>query len=157
MALGIRVEAVCAALAPLLGERFVRSTSLCAHAAGLLHAFDPRTAPLDSLAAALKDALFGDLRAALGPDMLLVLESGVRLRLRLRDIDTLVDETLGVLLDACPYPIEALREYAMRTGSLSAMRVMLQRHPLPPMEREMWMRIVRENHPTDRYRTWLQG
>ena len=94
--------------------------------------------------------------------MLLQLENGVRLRLRLRDIDTLADEALGTLLDVLPLPVLTLgmlRDYAMQTGSLCAMRVMLQRYSnaLAPMEQEMLIRIIRENYPPDRYQHWLQA
>ena len=43
-----------------------------------------------------------------------------------------------------------LRPYALESGLLCAMRVLLQRYGsiLPSMEREMLMRIVRENHLT---------
>ena len=38
------------------------------------------------------------------------------------------------------------------------MRVLLQRYGavLPSMEREMLIRIVKENHPADRYSAWLE-
>ena len=93
--------------------------------------------------------------------MLLQLENGVRLRLRLKDVDTLTDEAMGVLLDALTptvLDLNALRDYAMQSGLLSAMRVLLQRFgaDMVPMEQAMFVRIIRENFPPDRYQAWLE-
>ena len=156
----VRTADVAAALTPLLGARFVENTPLCQRAAEVLCRHDPLKTPLEDLYPRLRDVIFGALYDALGHGMLLQLENGVRLRLRLRDVDTLTDEALGVLLDALPSAVltlSCLRDYAMQTGSLSAMRVLLQRygHALPAMERDMLKRIIRENHPADRYQAWL--
>lgn len=161
MAIEIRMEAVRAALEPMLGTRFVLSTPLCADAATHLSLYAPSCMTLTEMFTQVKDVIFGDLYEALGPGMVLTLESGVRLRLRLRDVDTLADAALGVLLDALPanlLPLESLRAFALDSGLLCAMRVLLQRYGsvLPSMEREMLIRIVRENHPADRYADWLE-
>lgn len=160
MGITIRTEAVCAALAPMLGERFVTGTPLCANAADCLRRYAPSCMTLTDMYAQVKECIFGDLYETLGQGMLLTLETGVRLRLRLRDIDTLADEALGVLLDALSadvLPLEALRSFALQSGLLCAMRVLLQRYGavLPRMERDMFIRIIRENHPADRYSHWL--
>ncbi len=161
MPIAIRTEDIRAALSPMLGAAFVLSTPLCEHAAECLRGYAPSRMTLDGMFAKVKECIFGDLYEALGPGMVLTLESGVRLRLRLRDIDTLADEALGVLLDALSgdlLPLTFLREYALNSGLLCAMRVLLQRYGsvLPSMERDMFARIVKENHPADRYAAWLQ-
>lgn len=161
MSIAIRTEDVRAALEPLLGTRFVSSTPLCESAAACLRQFIPARTPLEEMYARVRDCIFGDLYEALGQGMLLTLESGVRLRLRLRDVDTLADEAFGVLLDALNPPsltMAQLREYALQTGSLNAMRVLLQRYgsAMPALERDMFVRIIRENHPADRYSSWLE-
>jgi len=160
MAIDIRTEDVRAALEPMLGARFASSTPRCAHAAAGLPLYAPSCMTMDDMFARVKDVIFGDLYNALGPGMVLTLENGVRLRLRLKDIDTLADEALGVLLDALPgnqLPLTFLRQYALESGLLCAMRVLLQRYGavLPSMEREMLIRIIKENHPQDRYASWL--
>lgn len=162
MSVNLSASQVLQALEPLLGTRFVTSTPLCENAAAALRQFDPQQMQLTDMFALVKDAIFSDLYATLGQGMLLQLENGVRLRLRLRDIDTLADEALGTLLDVLPLPVLTLgmlRDYAMQTGSLCAMRVMLQRYgnALAPMEQEMLIRIIRENYPPDRYQHWLQA
>ena len=160
MAIAIHAADVRAALEPMLGAQFVSAIPVCEHAADCLCLYAPSCMTLDDMFLRVKDAIFGDLYAALGPGMVLTLESGVRLRLRLKDVDTLADAALGVLLDALPgdlLPLEFLRGYALQSGLLCAMRVLLQRYGsvLPGMEREMLIRIIRENHPADRYAAWL--
>ena len=161
MSVTIRTEDVRAALEPMLGTQFVTATPLCENAAACLCLFSPGSMTLDAMFARVKNCIFGDLYDTLGQGMVLTLESGVRLRLRLRDIDTLADEALGVLLDALPstlLTLEFMRQYALESGLLCAMRVLLQRYgqEIHPMEREMLARIVRENHPADRYSAWLE-
>lgn len=160
MALGIRAEDVCAALAPLLGVRYVTTTPLCEHAAQVMRDYVPGRMTLAEVQSELKYAIFGDLYDSLGQGMLLQLENGVRLRLRLKDVDTLTDEALGVLLDSLAergMSLYELRDFAMQSGLLSAMRVLLQRFGdgMVPMERAMFVRIIRENFPPDRYQAWL--
>lgn len=160
MSFSVQTDDVRAALEPLLGTRFVAATPLCAHAADVLRQYAPARMTLQDVFVQVKDAIFGDLYDALGPGMVLTLESGIRLRLRLRDVDTLADEALGVLLNALPgdlLPLEQLRIFALDSGLLCGLRVLLQRYGsiLPSLERETLIRIVRENYPADRYTSWL--
>ncbi len=161
MAITIRPEDVFAALEPMLGSQFLAATPLCGDAANCLSRYAPSCMTLNDMYLKVREVIFGDLYAALGQGMVLTLESGVRLRLRLKDIDTLADEALGLLLDVLPgdqLPLTFLRPFALESGLLCAMRVLLQRYGavLPAMEREMLIRIVKENHPADRYAAWLK-
>lgn len=156
----VKADDVRAALSPLLGDRFLRYTLLCAHAADVMNRFDVRSSPIDALLPLLKECIFSDVYNALGVEMTLTLESGMLLKLRLSDVDLLAEIALGVRLDAMDgpnLPLEQLRDYAMRTGSLSAMRVILQRHggEIDSREREMWVRVICENYPAECYRHWL--
>ena len=161
MAIPIRPEDVRAALEPMLGTRFVLTTPICGDTAYCLSLYAPSCMTLDDMYTKVKECIFGCLYDALDQGMVLTLENGVRLRLRLKDVETLADAALGVLLDALPggqLPLEFLRGYALDSGLLCAMRVLLQRYGavLPSMEREMLARIIRENHPADRYSSWLK-
>lgn len=161
MAINISVLHVRAAFEPLLGTRFVESTPVCQHTADCLHLYAPSMMTLEQMFTRVREVIFGEMYTALGQGMLLTLENGVRLRLRLKDIDTLADEALGVLLDALPgdqLPLTSLRAFALDSGLLCAMRVLLQRYGavLPSLEREMLVRIIKENHPADRYASWLE-
>ena len=161
MAIIIRPEDVFAALEPMLGAQYLSATPLCGDVADCLSRYAPSCMTPNDMFLKVREVIFGDLYAALGQGMALTLENGVRLRLRLKDIDTLADEALGLLLDTLPgdqLPLTFLRPFALESGLLCAMRVLLQRYGsiLPSMEREMLIRIVRENHPADRYSTWLE-
>lgn len=161
MAITIRHDDVRAALEPMLGTQFVLNTPLCGDAADCLSRYAPSCMTLNDMYLKVRECIFGDLYDTLGQGMVLTLENGVRLRLRLKDIDTLADAALGVLLDALPgamLPLGFLRGYALDSGLLCAMRVLLQRYGsvLPSMEREMLVRIIKENHPADRYSAWLE-
>jgi len=161
MAVNISPLALRDAFGPLLGARFVDSTPLCQRTAECLRLYAPSMMTLEQMFTRVREVIFGEMYAALGQGMVLTLENGVRLRLRLKDIDTLADEALGVLLDALPgdqLPLTALRAFALESGLLCAMRVLLQRYGsvLPGMERDMLARIIRENHPEDRYAAWLK-
>lgn len=161
MSIAISADNVRDALEPMLGTRFVMSSPLCGDVAECLRQYAPSCMTLADMFSRVREVIFGDLYDALGPGMVLTLESGVRLRLRLKDVDTLADAALGVLMDSLPgnvLPLENLRAFALDSGLLCAMRVLLQRYGsvLPSMEREMLIRIVKENHPADRYADWLQ-
>ncbi len=157
MAYAIRTNEIRRVLQPVLGTRLVMETALCEHAAELLRRHKPGRETPDELLRLLKERIFADLYDLLGHQMLLRMDNGVVRRILLRDVDFMVDECLGVLLDAMNPPeitLEGLRAFAMERGSLSAMRVLLERYgeELPEMEREMLRRIIRENHPQHSFR-----
>ena len=161
MPIAISNDRVRQALEPMLGTRFVISTPLCGDAAECLRMYAPASMTLTDMFSRVREVIFGNLYDVLGPGMVLTLENGIRLRLRMKDVDTLADAALGVLLDSLPaniLPLESLRSFALDSGLLCAMRVLLQRYGsiLPSMEREMLIRIVKENHPADRYASWLE-
>lgn len=160
MAYAVRTQEVRDALAPMLGRRLTEQTALCDHAAETMRRYLPGRMTLEEMTRQVRDAIFGDLFELLGHRMLLQLDNGVVLRIRLEDVDLLADAAMGVLLDVLPpavLPLDALREHAMCSGSLSAMRVLLQRWErlLPPGEGDMLRRIIRENYPREMYESWL--
>lgn len=154
MAYPIKTQEVRRVLQPVLGTRFVTETALCEHAAALLRAHQPDRATWQELNRLLKEQIFSDLYELLGHQMLLRLESGAVRRILLQDVDFMVDEAVGVLLDVMEeLTMTELRAFAMERGSLAAMRVLLERFgsQLAPMEAEMLQRIIRENHPMAGY------
>ena len=161
MAFNIHPEDVFLALEPMLGAQYLAATPLCGDVADCLNRYVPACMTPNDMFLKVREVIFGDLYTALGQEMVLTLASGIRLRLRLKDVDTLADEALGLLLDQLPgdqLPLTFLRPFALESGLLCAMRVLLQRYGsiLPSMEREMLIRIVKENHPADRYAAWLE-
>lgn len=152
MAYPIRATEIRRVLQPVLGTRFVTETALCDRAAETLRAYRPGRVTPDELCRQLKELIFAELYEQLGHQMLLRLENGALRRILLRDVDFMVDEVVGVLLDVMQPPeisLEGLRGFAMQRGSLAAMRVMLERYgdEMSEMEKEMLRRIIRENHP----------
>ena len=157
MAYPIRTSEIRRVLQPVLGERLTRETALCEHAAETLRRHQPGRETPEMLRRLLKERIFADLYELLGYQMLLQMENGAVRRILLRDVDFMVDECMGVLMDVMQPPeitLEVLRAYAMEEGSLAAMRVLLERFgtQLPAMEREMLQRIIRENHPMSGWR-----
>lgn len=156
MAYPIRTVEVQRVFRPVLGTRLTSETWLCERVAELLRGHRPGRTTMEALCAQLKNLIFGDLYELLGAQMLLQTDNGAVRRIMLRDVDFMVDEALGVLLDVMGPPeitLEGLRAFAMERGSLSAMRVLLERYgdALPDMEKEMLRRIIRENHPASAF------
>lgn len=153
MAYPIRTVDVRQAMRPVLGVRFTEETPLCDQAAELLRAYRPSRMTMNDLYRQMKNGIFGCLFELLGHQMLLRLDNGAVRRILLQDVDYLVDQAVGVLLEAMPpadLPMEQLRAHAMDRGSLAAMRLLLTRYDnaLPEMEKEMLRRILRENSPS---------
>lgn len=154
MANPIRTAEVRRVFQPTLGTRFVSETPLCDRVAEMLRRYAPGRTTLPELTRHIRDGIFSDLYEMLGQHMSLQLDNGVCRRILLRDVDMLADEAIGVLLSVLPegdMPLEALRAYAMDTGSLAAMRLLLERYgkDLAPMERDLLRRILRENGSGD--------
>lgn len=146
----VPAETIQKTFAPLLGPRFVAMTQLCANAAAQLNRYDPARLPLSEVSKLVWDSIFGDLFDLLGERMLLQLENGTLLKIRLQDVDVLADEAMGALLRQIPpaeMPLDALRRHAMDSGSIAAIRLLMERYDrvLPLAEREVLERILREN------------
>lgn len=151
----IRTEDVRQALTPYLGERFTARTNVCERAADLLRQYRPGGMLLPELTEQVRQAIFEELYDALGVAMMLELENGIRLRIMLSDVDILADEAVGVLLGKMTQrdiSLPVLREHAMQHDSLAAKRHILRLYgrQLSAMERELLLRIIRENDPLHR-------
>lgn len=161
MPIPIRTVQVRDALRPLLGTETLTQTSVAEHAAEALRGFVPHQQPLGTMHDQLCRLLFDDLYACLGQRMTLRLDDGRQARIRMADIPDLADSVLGVLIDSLPdspSTLELLREYAMQTTSLAAMRALLTRFGAhqSPDEQTILRRIIRDNYPPARYADWLQ-
>lgn len=161
MPLTIRTADVREALAPFLGSVLLAQTPIAEHCAEALRRFTPHQQQLSDLEQQLRDALFEDLYACLGPRMTLQLPDGRQARIRMADLPDLADCVLGVLFDSLPFSeptLLLLREHAMHTTSLSAMRALLLRFGdfQSPDELTILRRIIRDNYPPERYADWLE-
>ncbi len=150
MANPIRTMDVRRVFQPTLGTRFVSETPLCDRVAEMLRRYAPGRTTLEELSKHVHSGIFSDLYEMLGQHMTIVLDNGVHRRILLRDVDLLADEAMGLLLTVLPedeLTLPVLRSYAMDTGSLAAMRLLLARYgaELSPMEQDVIRRILREN------------
>ncbi|MBR4082618.1 MAG: hypothetical protein IKK21_12615 [Clostridia bacterium] len=153
-------QQVAQALRPWLGRALTEETSLCAGAAQIINAYAPYRDTLEDLAARLEKYLFDELYTLLGPAMTLRLDDGRALRIRMRELPELADEIMGAMFEGMQvYSVtyDNLKDYAMRAGSLSAMRVLYQKYGefQSPDETALLMRIIRERCPAWRYAQWL--
>ena len=160
MPIEIRKEQVREALFPLLGAEVLDRTDIVAHAEDMLRRFTPFQQHLPDLEKKLKETMFNDLYGYLGARMTLRRGDGQQVRIRVSDLPDLADSAMGVLFDGLPDNVETLqllREYAMYTTSLSAMRALLQRFGSHQAlsEQALLRRIIRDNYPPERYADWL--
>ena len=124
-------QQVAQALRPYLGTPLVTETSLCAHLAQVINAYAPYRDSFEDLARRVEKCLFDELYTILGAQMILRLDDGRLIRIRMRELPELADEAMGALFEGMKvYSVnyDNLKDYAMRCGSLSAMRVLYQKY-----------------------------
>ena len=91
-----------------------------------------------------------DLSAILGPQMRVSMPDGRTRRFRMEEFPLLADELLAVLFESLGttgMPKDTLMAFAMTSGSLCAMRTLMQFYPLSSAEKALMERILRENAP----------
>ena len=118
----------------------------------LLLSFAPYRESFADLSRRMEDHLFNALYDRLGPGMSLRPDDGTPCRLRMADLPAAADRMLYPLFVSLS-PISAncsrLRDYWMESGSLSALRALLQAFPvfLSAQETAVMHRILEENAP----------
>ena len=115
----------------------------------------------DGLAAELDSLLFRAVRQATGGRMLIALEDGTWVRVRLEDFAAMADELMllpFLELPADEKQLQSLRDYSMRYPSLSALRTLYTRFaPLQTREELAAIAsVVKSCYPAFRWREWLQ-
>lgn len=157
----ISPEAVMQTLQPWLGADYLaEKAGLCSRLAALLHGFWPERDTLPHLAQQLDNLLFMAVREDTGGRMALLMDSGQLIRLRMNDFALMADELLYLLfatLPRSPFHLATIREYAMRSGSLSALRAqyLLYPHMQTPEETKTLYRVITTCHEPWRYRHWI--
>ena len=142
MAIAIPLDRVQQVLAMRIGTALAHS-GVGTHAAERLRHYRVGD-DLSALCEALRDGLFRDLYAILGPQM------RVSRRFRMEEFPLLADELLAVLFESLGttgMPKDTLMAFAMTSGSLCAMRTLMQFYPLSSAEKALLERILRENAP----------
>ena len=161
MPVAISTYNVKCALRPYLGSDMVDATPIAEEAAHALRSYAPYKETLEDLALRVANALFDVLYSILGPRMTIRLDNGDLVRIRMDDLPHLADAVLGVMFEGMTvYSVnfQNLKDYSLRTGSLSAMRVLYQKYDdfQSQEEKDLMARIIRDNHPRERYQSWLK-
>ena len=150
-------------LRPWLGSAFLaRRPDLCAQAAAQLRLLNPGLEPLMRLKEKLDNLLFMAVREDTGGRLALMMDDGRLIRLRTGDFTLMADELLYLLfqnLPADPFHQALIRDYSMRSGSLSALRALYLHYRAlqPPEETEALRRVITSCHPPWRFRHWMDG
>ena len=159
----ISPDTVMQTLLPFLGSDYLAGKgALCTRLAALLHAFWPERDTLPHLAQQLDNLLFMAVREDTGGRMALLMDSGQLIRLRMNDFALMADELLYLLLENLPKTGQnqaLIREYSMRSGSLSALRALylLYRDMQEPEETETLRRVITSCHEPWRFRPWMDA
>ena len=118
-------------------------------AAALLQNYAPYRDTFSGLAARLEDVLFNTVYEQLGPSMGAQMDDGTVRRIRSAELKDAADDVMGVLfenLKVYSVTFHSLHEYAMKAGSLSAMRILYTRYAefMTEPEREIIARVLRD-------------
>ena len=148
-------------LRPWLGSGFLaRNKALCDRTASALFSFQVQRDSLFRLAQWLDNLLFMSVREDTSGRMALEMDTGQLIRLRVGDFSLMADELLFLLFEALPRDaaVQAMiREYSMRSGSLSALRALylLFWKLQTPEETETLRRVITSCHEPWRFRPWI--
>ncbi len=161
MPVAISTYSVKCVLRPYLGSDMVDGTGIAEEAAHVLRSYAPYRDTLEDLSERLSNTLFDVLYSTLGPRMTIRLDNGEMVRIMMKDLPDMADAVLGALFDTMTvYSVnfQTLKDYSMRTGSLSAMRVLYQKYDdfQSPEEKALMARIIRDNYPKHLYESWLK-
>ena len=137
------------ALRSRLGSALTEETDIADRCAEALRSWASYKESFGELAARLEDLLFNGLYDALGPSMSARMDSGELRRIRTAELKDAADDVLGVLFDSLRvYSVhyDALREYAITSGSCAAMRTLYTRYGslLSAEDRAVLARILRD-------------
>lgn len=159
----IAPELVAQTLVPWLGSAFLSGQEpMCAQAAWLMYTWQPQRESLTHLVQRLDNLLFMAVRGHTQGRMALEMDNGQLIRLRTGDFAMMADELLYLQLEKMErnsYHQAIIREYAMRSGSLSALRALylLYRDLQTPEETDTLRRVIAACHEPWRTRQWLEA
>lgn len=156
----VRTSDVRRALRGVLGSDMVDGTDVAEQAAQVMRGFASYKDGFEALAERVANVLFNVLYTTLGPSMTVRLDDGQMVRIRISDLPVIADECLYALfcgLTVYSVTYRNLKDYAMRSGSISAMRVLWEKYDefQSPEEKQLMARIIRENCAPERYSSWL--
>ncbi len=160
MPASIKTSDVRQALRPTLGTELVDGAPVAEQVAQALRAYAPYRDTFFTLQERLANTLFNLLYSLLGPSMTVRLDDGSSARIRISDLTDIADDAMYALFNSLTvYSVnyENLKDYSLRAGSLSAMRVLYEKYDAfqSPEEKRLMARIIRGGYPQRRYTAWL--
>lgn len=154
------IERVAQTLRPWLGSALVAYVpAVCQTIADRLNAYSDKQ-ELARLSQGIDSLLFMTVRDLTSGRMVVRLDDETLMRVRVSDFAVMADELLYLLMETLPQDeahCDLLRQYAMRCGSMSALRALLLRYGAFVNEQEAstLRRITKTCHPAFRWRAWL--
>ncbi len=159
----IAQEQVYSTLVPWLGTDFLsKSLGLCGQIGMMLFGFRAQRDSLALLSQRVDNLLFLSVRDHTQGRLALLMDNGQLIRLRVNDFSLMADELLYLLFEQMeknPYHQAVIREYSMRSGSLSALRALyLLYHDLQSAdENETLRRVITTCHEPWRFKHWIDS
>ena len=152
-----------AILTPWLGSIFgLNHTPLMERISFKMAHFHPEKDSLLSLAQDIDSQLFMAVRDVTKGRMVLHLDSGTLIKVRLQDFSVMADELLYPVMQKLPQNVNSfhlIRDYSMRQSSLSALRALALDFQAFQTEDELRtvLRMIKTCHPPFRWRAWLRA
>ncbi|HHT07357.1 MAG: hypothetical protein ACOYI6_08220 [Christensenellales bacterium] len=157
----ISPETVKQTLLPWLGSDFLDTQDeLCMRLGMALFSYRAQRDTLAHLSQQLDNLMFMAVREATQGRMALLMDTGQLIRLRMNDFALMADELLYLLfetMEKTPFHLAVIREYSMRSGSLSALRALylLYAHLQTQEEMATLHRVITTCHEPWRFRHWI--
>ena len=146
------LDRVARTLSPWLGGGFIaQNAALMERIAFKISQFDRRRGSLQQMAQDVDTQLFMAVREQTGGRMILLMDTGQHIRLRLEDFALMAE------LPVDQQTFLMIREYSMRQGSLAALKALWLHYGAFQSEAEYRTveRIIKGSHPAFRWQRWL--
>ena len=156
-------EQTASVLRPWLGGDFVAAHAPLMERVGLrLSQFLPQRDSLEKTAQDLDSLLFMAVRDATSGHMLLRMDNNQYIRVKVADFTLMADELLYLLMENLKVDGQnflMIRDYSLRSGSLSALKALYLRYEAyqSPEEFKTIQRVIKTCHAHFRWRGWLQA
>lgn len=150
-------------LRPWLGSAFLMlHMPLVERVTARMNAFDVRRDTIFDVAQWLDSLLFMQVREGTRGKMVLAMDDGARYRVRVEDFKDMADDLLYLMFSRFPPDAEAfaaVREYSVKTGSLSALKALYLDFTgfQTAEEWETVRRVITSCHAPYRWRLWIDG
>ena len=161
VAIPVDVKDVERVLNPWLGTMLLSSSPIAAEIAHEVMEYAPYRQTFQELKETIDHDLFAGVSRATGGSMCVVLDDYSTRRLKLKDMEWMADDVMGLAFD-CLTPFSAnftkLNDYALHAESLAALRVLYQKYRDFFTEEQyvFIIQMIRKIYPKERYAAWLK-